>query len=136
MSSGYFPAGSSVLRAVHSERAVGLNYGQRALMLGAAHPVNFVGTQANTRSGARPFLRLAHTAKAFETIFFGSRAEADRVLAFVGSSTGGSPASSTATSGPGPPVPLHGLRPRANVVDGGGRSPTPPRRSTRPSSGG
>ena len=84
MSSGYFPAGSSVLRAVHSERAVGLNYGQRALMLGAAHPVNFVGTQANTRSGARPFLRLAHTAKAFETIFFGSRAEADRVLAFVG----------------------------------------------------
>ena len=52
-------------------------------MLGAAHPVNFVGTQANTRSGARPFMRLAHTAKAFETIFFGTRAEADRVLAFV-----------------------------------------------------
>ena len=72
MSSGYFPAGGSVLRAVHSERAVGLNYGQRALMLGAAHPVNFVGTQANTRSGARPFMRLAHTAKAFETIFFGT----------------------------------------------------------------
>ena len=80
---GYFPHRRSVLRAVHSERAVGLNYGQRALMLGAAHPVNFVGTQANTRSGARPFMRLAHTAKAFETIFFGTRAEADRVLAFV-----------------------------------------------------
>ena len=80
---GYFPEGDSVLRMVHGERVVGLNYGQRALMLGAAHPVNFVGTQANTRSGNRPFLRLAHTAKAFETIFFGTRAEADRVLAFV-----------------------------------------------------
>jgi len=83
MSSGYFPAGDSVLRTVHSERAVGLNYGQRALMLGAAHPVNFIGTQANTRSGARPFLRLAHTAKVFETVFFGTRAEADKALAFV-----------------------------------------------------
>jgi uncharacterized protein (DUF2236 family) len=72
-----------VLRRVHGERAVGLNYGQRALMLGAAHPVNFIGTQANTRSGARPFLRLAHTAKVFETVFFGSRAEADKALAFV-----------------------------------------------------
>ena len=80
---GYFPAGESVLRRVHAERAVGLNYGQRALMLGAAHPVNFIGTQANTRSGARPFLRLAHTAKVFETIFFGTRAEADEALAFV-----------------------------------------------------
>jgi uncharacterized protein (DUF2236 family) len=80
---GYFPAGESVLRRVHGERTVGLNYGQRALMLGAAHPVNFIGTEANTRSGSRPFLRLAHTAKVFETIFFGSRAEADRALAFV-----------------------------------------------------
>ena len=72
-----------MLRRVHAERAVGLNYGQRALMIGAAHPVNFIGTQANTRSGSRPFLRLAHTAKMFETIFFGSRAEADRVLEIV-----------------------------------------------------
>lgn len=80
---GYFPASSSVLRRVHAERAVGLNYGQRALMLGAAHPVNFIGTQANTRSASRPFLRLAHTAKLFETIFLGTRAEADKTLAFV-----------------------------------------------------
>jgi uncharacterized protein (DUF2236 family) len=80
---GYFPEGSSVLRKVHSERAVGLNYGQRALMIGAAHPVNFIGTQANTRSANRPFLRLAHTAKVFETIFFGSQAEADAALDFV-----------------------------------------------------
>lgn len=80
---GYFPAGESVLRRVHGERAVGLNYGQRALMIGAAHPVNFIGTQANTRSGSRPFLRLAHTAKVFETVFFGTRAEADAALAVV-----------------------------------------------------
>lgn len=80
---GYFPAGSSVLRRVHAERAVGLNYGQRALMIGAAHPVNFVGTQANTRSGNRPFLRLTRTAKVFETVFFGSRSEADRALGLV-----------------------------------------------------
>lgn len=80
---GYFPSGESVLRRIHGERAVGLNYGQRALMLGAAHPVNFIGTQANTRSGSRPFLRLAHTAKVFEAIFFGTRAEADEALAFV-----------------------------------------------------
>jgi uncharacterized protein (DUF2236 family) len=80
---GYFPAGRSVLRRVHSERAVGLNYGQRALMIGAAHPVNFIGTQANTRSGARPFMRLARTARIFETIFFGTRAEADAALSFV-----------------------------------------------------
>ena len=73
-----------MLRRVHAERAVGLNYGQRALMIGAAHPVNFIGTQDNTRSGSRPFLRLAHTAKMFETIFFGTRAEADRVLEIVG----------------------------------------------------
>jgi len=72
-----------VLRRVQAERAVGLNYGQRALMLGAAHPVNFIGTQENTRSGARPFTRLTHTASVFETVFFGTRSEADQALAFV-----------------------------------------------------
>ena len=72
-----------MLRRVHAERAVGLNYGQRALMIGAAHPVNFVGTQVNTRSGPRPFLRLARTARIFETIFFGTRREADEALAAV-----------------------------------------------------
>ncbi len=72
-----------MLRRVQAERAVGLNYGQRALMLGAAHPVNFIGTQDNTRAGARPFTRLAHTARVFETVFFGTRSEADQALAFV-----------------------------------------------------
>jgi uncharacterized protein (DUF2236 family) len=80
---GYFPTGTSVLRRVHSERAVGLLYGQRALMIGALNPRAFVGTWEHTRAQETPFQRLTHTAKAFEAIFFGDRAEADPVLAAV-----------------------------------------------------
>lgn len=80
---GYFPPESSVLRRVHEERAVGLLYGQRALGIGAISPLNFIGTRLHTRALDKPFQRLVHTAKAFEAIYFGSRAEADRVLAFV-----------------------------------------------------
>jgi uncharacterized protein (DUF2236 family) len=79
---GYFPSGS-VLRRVHEQRAVGLMYGQRALGIGAISPVNFLGTLIHTRNPERPFHRLARTGKAFETIFFGSREEADRVLGSV-----------------------------------------------------
>ena len=80
--SGYFPPGS-VLRRVQRERAVGLLFGQRALAIGAIDPRSFVGTRRHTRYPQRPFQRLTATAKMFETIFFGSRAEADRVLAAV-----------------------------------------------------
>jgi uncharacterized protein (DUF2236 family) len=80
---GYFPRGTSMLRRVHEQRAVGLMYGQRALGIGAIAPLNFVGTRLHSRSLDKPFHRLAHTGKAFETIFFGSRAEADRVLGSV-----------------------------------------------------
>jgi uncharacterized protein (DUF2236 family) len=80
---GYFPRGRSVLRRVHGERIVGLIYGQRALLLGAVHPLNYVGTVISTRSGIAPFSRLAHTGKIFETVFFGTREEADRALASV-----------------------------------------------------
>ena len=80
---GYFPRGRSVLRRVHGERAVGLFYGQRALAIGALHPVAFTGTLENTAGRMRPFKRLAHTGKVFEEIFFGTRAEADAALAFV-----------------------------------------------------
>jgi uncharacterized protein (DUF2236 family) len=80
---GYFQRDSSVLRRVHEQRAVGLMYGQRALGIGAIAPLNFVGTRLHSRSLDKPFHRLAHTGKAFETIFFGSCAEADRVLAGV-----------------------------------------------------
>ena len=80
---GYFPRGRSVLRRVQGERAVGLLYGQRALMIGALNPLNFVGTIENTYARDAPFQRLAHTGLAFETIFFGDRGEADEVLARV-----------------------------------------------------
>ena len=80
---GYFPRGRSILRQVHEERAVGLFFGQRALMIGALHPVAFTGTLENTAGRIRPFRRLAHTGKVFEEIFFGTRSEADAALAFV-----------------------------------------------------
>jgi uncharacterized protein (DUF2236 family) len=79
---GYFPPGS-MLRRVHRERIVGLTYGQRALGIGALDPRNFVGTRIHTRYAERPFHRLAATGKMFEEIFFGTRADADRVLAAV-----------------------------------------------------
>ena len=79
---GYFPPGSA-LRRVHRERIVGLLYGQRALAIGALDPRNFVGTRIHTRYAERPFHRLAATGKMFEEIFYGNRAEADRVLAAV-----------------------------------------------------
>lgn len=77
--SGYFPEGS-MLRWVQSHRAVGHTYGQRALIVGATHPVPYVGTAQATLARERPFERLARTAKVFETVYFGTRAEADRVL--------------------------------------------------------
>lgn len=80
---GYFPRGSSILRRVHEERAVGLMYGQRALTIGAIKPLNYIGTAAHSGHKAAPFQRLTRTALAFETIFFGTRAEADHVLAYV-----------------------------------------------------
>lgn len=77
---GYFPRGTSALRLVHEQRAVGLLYGQRALAIGAIAPLNFIGTRLHTRAPDRPFERLARTGKIFETIFFGTRAEADAAL--------------------------------------------------------
>jgi uncharacterized protein (DUF2236 family) len=73
-----------MLRRVQGERIVGLLYGQRSLMLGAMmHPLAYYGTSAHTVAKDRPWQRLAHTGKVFETIFFGGREEADRALAFV-----------------------------------------------------
>ena len=79
----YFPPGESLARRVHGERAVGLLYGQRALLIGALEPLTYTGTMLQTRSGDRPFERLARTAKVQETVFLGTREEADRVLARV-----------------------------------------------------
>lgn len=80
---GYFPRGSSMLRRVHEEHLVGLLYGQRALCIGALAPLNYVGTSEHSYAKLTPFRRLAHTGKAFELIFFGTRAQADRVLSYV-----------------------------------------------------
>jgi uncharacterized protein (DUF2236 family) len=80
---GYFPRGKSMLRRVHEERAVGLFFGQRALCIGALAPLNYVGTSEHSKGKLMPFKRLAHTGIEFETIFFGTRAAADRALARV-----------------------------------------------------
>ncbi len=80
---GYFPRERSVLRMVHEERLVGLFFGQRALAIGALQPVNYTGTSQSTGGRERPFRRLVRTANDFEAIYFGTRAEADRVLGKV-----------------------------------------------------
>lgn len=79
----YFPPGHSLARRVHGDRAVGLLYGQRALLIGALEPLTYTGTMLSTRAGDRPFERLARTAKIQETIFLGTREEADEALARV-----------------------------------------------------
>ncbi len=79
----YFPPRRSMARRVHGERAVGLLYGQRALLIGALEPLTYTGTMLSTKSGDWPFTRLARTAKIQETVFLGTRAEADQALAAV-----------------------------------------------------
>jgi uncharacterized protein (DUF2236 family) len=79
----YFAPGRSMARRVHGERSVGLLYGQRALLIGALEPLTYTSTMLSTRSDDRPFERLARTAKIQETIFLGTRAEADEALAAV-----------------------------------------------------
>lgn len=80
--SGYFDDGSMVVRALR-QRAVGLTYGQRALVVGALHPRLFVGTAQHTSHRTSPYTRLGLTARLFEAVFLGTRAEADRALAFA-----------------------------------------------------
>lgn len=79
---GYFPKSSMAYRVLN-QRAVSLTYGQRALTIGATHPRLFQGTAQSTMSRDLPFTRLALTARLFETVFLGTKAEADRALAFT-----------------------------------------------------
>src|SRR4051795_3342949 len=81
--SGYFPAGESILRRVHGERAVGLLYGQRALLMQATDPLAFTGLIGSTGGLHAPFERLARTALLMEKVYFGSKHDADRVAARV-----------------------------------------------------
>ncbi|GAA5042934.1 oxygenase MpaB family protein [Nocardia callitridis] len=79
---GYF-SDHSMARRVMSKRAVGLSYGQRALVIGAVHPLLYVGTAENTEHRMTPYTRLAVTGHLFEAVFLGSKAEADRALAYT-----------------------------------------------------
>nr|WP_245839325.1 oxygenase MpaB family protein [Nocardia donostiensis] len=80
---GYF-ADDSMIRRVMSKRAVGVTYGLRALVIGAVNPLLYVGTAESTAHRATPYTRLALTGKLFEAVFFGTKEEADRALAFTG----------------------------------------------------
>ncbi|MGO4615914.1 oxygenase MpaB family protein [Nocardia sp. 2YAB30] len=79
---GYF-SDQSMIRRVMSKRAVGLTYGLRALVVGAVHPLLYVGTAENTEHRMTPYTRLALTGHLFEAVFLGSKAEADRALTFT-----------------------------------------------------
>jgi uncharacterized protein (DUF2236 family) len=79
---GYFAKDSMVVRALR-QRAVALTYGQRALVMGALHPRLFVGTAQHTEHRETPYTRLGLTARLFEAVFLGSKAEADRALQFA-----------------------------------------------------
>ncbi|MFR9752147.1 oxygenase MpaB family protein [Nocardia sp. 004] len=79
---GYF-SDHSMIRRVMRKRAVGLTYGLRALVIGAVHPLLYVGTAENTEHRETPYTRLALTGRLFEAVFLGSKAEADRALAFT-----------------------------------------------------
>lgn len=80
--SGYFPK-ETTLRLVHSNRSVGLLYGQRSLIIGAADPRNYVGTSEHTTNKQAPFARLARTAQSFETIYFGDTEQVDVLLEHI-----------------------------------------------------
>lgn len=68
---------------VMGNRAVGLTYGQRALVIGATCPPLFVGTMSHTSRMDLPYTRLMRTARLFETVFLGDKDEADRALAYT-----------------------------------------------------
>lgn len=68
---------------VHGDRAVGLLYGQRALLIGALEPLTYTATMLTSSAGDHPFARLAHTAKVQETVLLGTKEEADAALAAV-----------------------------------------------------
>jgi uncharacterized protein (DUF2236 family) len=75
--SSYF-SDDSMARRVHRETVVGLS-GSRTLLMQAAHPVAFAGFFAHTGALDEPYERLGRTAKVMNTIYFGPRAEADRL---------------------------------------------------------
>lgn len=80
--SGYFAEDSMAVQ-VMGNRAVGLTYGQRALVIGATCPPLFIGTMSHTSRSDLPYTRLTRTARLFEVVFLGDKEEADRALAYT-----------------------------------------------------
>jgi len=78
---GHFE-GDSPIRRVNRELVVAFS-GARALLLQAAHPVMFEGFYDRTGGLEDPYGRLARTATIMNTIYFGSRADADALTARV-----------------------------------------------------
>jgi hypothetical protein len=52
-------------------------------MLGPLNPLAFIGTTQRSKARDKPWKRLTHTAEMFEAVFFGTREEADKALAFT-----------------------------------------------------
>ncbi|MFL6155795.1 MAG: oxygenase MpaB family protein [Marmoricola sp.] len=100
---GYFGRDSMAVRALR-QRAVGLTYGQRALVIGATHPVLFTGTAQHTSHRETPWTRLALTARLFETVFLGSREQADRARAFTARRHAGVRGTTSVDGGPRAPA--------------------------------
>jgi uncharacterized protein (DUF2236 family) len=100
---GYFGRRSMAARAL-SRRAVSLTYGQRALVIGATHPVLTIGTFQHTAHRETPWNRLALTGRLFESVFLGTRAEADKALAFTARRHAGVVGTTTVDGGPNAPV--------------------------------
>jgi uncharacterized protein (DUF2236 family) len=50
-------------------------------MIGALNPIAFIGTTEQSKARDQPWRRLVHTANLFETVFFGTREQADHALA-------------------------------------------------------
>lgn len=72
----------SLIRRVNDELVVAFS-GGRALMMQAAHPVMFEGFYQETSSSSDIHGRLRRTAYVMNTIYYGSRDEADRLTAAV-----------------------------------------------------
>jgi uncharacterized protein (DUF2236 family) len=68
----------SMLRRVNRERSVAFS-GGRALLMQAAHPLAFAGFYAHTDAMAEPYKRLERTAQVMYAVYFGERAEAERL---------------------------------------------------------
>ncbi len=69
-----------MLRRVHGEHVVGAPLWPAGAVHRRLAPLNYVGTSEHSHGKLTPFKRLVPHREEFETVFFGTRAEADQVL--------------------------------------------------------